>query len=602
MSDKKRILFCGEASVLPTGFSTYYRELLPRLVKTGKYEIAELSRYIRQDHPEMQKFVDGRWKYYGILPMNEEEARIYGQPCHRPRTKGALTNQFGEYKFDSISADFKQDITVSISDWWMDEYIEVNPFRPWFKWCWMPTVDAGCCQHEEWIKTYESCDLIMTYADFGIHTLKQQSLKMRIFPQPMRPGVDLNIFKPMIKNEVREEFLLQKDFPIIGMIARNQSRKLYPDLIDAFALMKNKYKGEERIDKAVLLLHTCWPDNAYSYDYPRHIMRLQAYPWMPNYFKGIKDSVLQTLHCHNPKCGKISVCHAMLLYERPIKNGMILMPCMWCGEQSATCPTTAGGFTREQLAKVYNLLDLLVQCTICEGDGMVLQEAKSCKVPTLAVDYSAMREKGRFPNDYIHLKNKSEKDYTCHLGGDVIKVQRYYYEPETSCMRALPDIEDLATKMRDIITDDAKRKQMSEDARKCVELNYDWEKLAKQWEFVLDNIKIKDRSQTWDSPIIVRSTAPAPSINISLEGEAFIEWLYLNVLKYPNVDPDGAKMWLAHLQNGITREQLYQHFCQIATQSTDSENARQKVRAAVAAQKGEKVIIEGQSESENQWI
>jgi hypothetical protein len=38
---KKRILFVGEASFLSTGFSNYYRELLPRLHATGKYEIGD---------------------------------------------------------------------------------------------------------------------------------------------------------------------------------------------------------------------------------------------------------------------------------------------------------------------------------------------------------------------------------------------------------------------------------------------------------------------------------------------------------------------------------------------------------------------------------
>ena len=51
---KKRILFIGEASFLNTGFSTYYRELLPRLAATGKYEIAELGSYAQQSDTRVQ--------------------------------------------------------------------------------------------------------------------------------------------------------------------------------------------------------------------------------------------------------------------------------------------------------------------------------------------------------------------------------------------------------------------------------------------------------------------------------------------------------------------------------------------------------------------
>lgn len=70
---KKRILFVGEASFLNTGFSTYYRELLPRLVATGKYEIAEFGSYARQDDPQVASFIRGRWKFYGNNPMTPEE-------------------------------------------------------------------------------------------------------------------------------------------------------------------------------------------------------------------------------------------------------------------------------------------------------------------------------------------------------------------------------------------------------------------------------------------------------------------------------------------------------------------------------------------------
>jgi len=61
--EKKRILFCGEASFLNTGFSTYYRELIPRLVATGKYEIAEMGSYAHQQDPRVNDFVKNRWKF-----------------------------------------------------------------------------------------------------------------------------------------------------------------------------------------------------------------------------------------------------------------------------------------------------------------------------------------------------------------------------------------------------------------------------------------------------------------------------------------------------------------------------------------------------------
>ena len=586
MNYKKRILFVGEASFLNTGFSTYYRELLPRLVATGKYEIAELGSYARQDDARVQEFIAGRWRFYGVMPMTAEENHVFQQLNPNPRTRGQNTNQFGEHKFAYAVADFKPDIVIDIRDWWMLEFQERNIFRPWYKWLVMPTVDAEP-QQEEWIQTYENANMVLAYSDYGIHTLRRQSAmatngkqKMKIFPKPMRPGVDIDAFKPLDKKAIREHWNLAADIPIIGTVMRNQSRKLYPDLIDAFALMKNKYKGETQVDKAILMIHSCWPDNVYSYDYPRHIARLDRYEWMPNHKKGIRGDVLQSLYCHD--CKQASMTFAANLWGRPLQDGRIKMPCCYCGKTEASPPNTSVGFGREDLAKLYNLMDVYVQCSICEGDGMPIQEAKACGVPTLVVDYTAMREKGRYP-DYPHfeLAGVTEENYTCHHGGDVINVDRYYYEPETSCKRALPDIADLALKMRNLINDKVNLEQLGRDARKCVEDNYDWNKLWHQWEFVLDNIKILDRSETWDSPVSEIDTVVSIPVPSNLSDEQYVDWLYLNVLKYPTVDTEGAKMWVSNLQQGITREQLMQQFVNIGNQQSSATKLRDKVRLEI---------------------
>lgn len=588
---KKRILFVGEASFLNTGFSTYYRELLPRLVATGKYEIAELGSYAQQSDPRVQDFIKGRWKFYGVMPMTQEEGQAFNQPCPHPRARGQNTNQFGEYKYNHVLADFKPDIVIDIRDWWMLEYQERSVFRPWYKWLVMPTVDAEP-QAEEWISTYENANMVLAYSDYGIHTLRRQSTlmptgrrKMRVFPKAMRPGVDLETFTPMDKKSVREWWNLNKSMPIIGTVMRNQSRKLYPDLIDGFARMKAKYKGHEAADKAVLLIHSAWPDNVHSYDYPRHVMRLEAYDWMEYHEKGIRGSVLQTMYCH--ACKEPSVTSAMNLWNKSLQEGRIKLPCPHCGKIEASPPTTNVGFDRESLAKLYNIMDLYVQCSICEGDGMPIQEAKACGVPTLATDYTAMREKGRYP-DYSHFEELGfdSNTYTCHKGGDVIDVGRYYYEPETSCKRAHPDIENLADKMFALISNPERLATLSREARQCTIDNYDWNVMWKQWEYVLDNIKPLDRAETWDSPITQTDDIKPIPVPAGLTNEAYVEWLYLNVLKYPVVDPQGAKTWIQHLQLGITREQLMQQFVAIGNQQADGSKMRDRIRREVAQMTG----------------
>ena len=582
---KKRILFVGEASFLSTGFSTYYRELLPRLAATGKYEIAELGCYADGTDPRVESFIQGRWKFYSAKPANEQEHHVFVQPCPHPRAQGQNTNQFGEWKFDAVVADFKPDIVIDIRDWWMLEFQERSVFRPWFKWVVMPTVDAEP-QREEWMATYENADMVLAYSDYGVHALKRQSMRARVFPTPMRPGVDTKTFRPMDRREVAEHFGINPDIPVVGTVMRNQSRKLYPDLIDAFAIMKKKYEGHKRIDDSILLIHSTWPDNAHSFDYPRHIMRLQSYEWVDYHWKGIKDCVMQSVMCHN--CGAKGVTFAVNLYgrqpERIGDSAAILMPCTNCGQKTATAPTTGGGYSREDLAKLYNLMDLYIQCSICEGDGMPIQEAKACGVPTLVPAYTAMREKGEFPKDYVHFDKLSidEGKYSCHLGGDIIKIGRFYEEPETACKRAHPSREHMADQMAKYLMDEDARKQLADDAVRCVETNYDWDKIWRKWEMVIDGIKPKDRSSTWDSPIEISEGVEAKEIPEGLDDGQYVEWLYTEVLGYPRTDPQGAEMWLKYLQQGVDRNALLQQFLQIGNSQSDAGNARQRIRAQVA--------------------
>ena len=600
MEPKKRILFVGEASFLNTGFATYYRELIPRLAATGKYEIAELGSYVNQNDPRITEFINGRWKFYAAMPMTQQEHQVFQQPCAHPRARGQNTNQFGEWKFDGVCADFQPDIVIDIRDWWMLEFQERSVFRDWYKWIVMPTVDAEP-QMEEWISTYENANIVLCYSDYGIHVLKRQTAnvatktgmrpKMKIFPKPMRPGVDLSIFKPEDKGAAKENFNLNKNNVVIGAVMRNQSRKLYPDLIDAFARMKKKYKGEEAVDKAVLLIHSSWPDNQHSYDYPRHIMRLESYSWMTNSYSGIRGDILQSMKC--AACQETSVTFAMHLWGRPLQEGRVKMPCPHCGAQECSPPNTSVGYTREELASLYNAMDIYVQCSICEGDGMPIQEAKACGTPTLVMNYTAMAEKGRFPYEYTHFSENGTlaKDYSCNLGGEVIDVERYYYEAETSCKRALPDIDDLADKLRTWVNDQALRQVISAEARKCTEQNYNWDELWKQWEFVLDSVKSLDRSQTWDSPVQeIEKVLPQPIPN-GLSDERFIDWLYTDILKYPAIDPNGARMWMQHLVAGVSREQLLNQFVAIGNSQSDGSKRREELRGLMAQQKSPKPKI-----------
>ena len=140
MNRKPRILWCGESSFLNTGYGVYARELLSRLYKTGKYEIAELGCYgLVQD----ERASSIPWRFYGNLPQsdNAQEIDYYNS---------VATYQFGEWRFEDVLLDFKPDIVCDIRDWWMTEYQQRSPYRDFYHWMLMPTIDSAP-QQEEWL-------------------------------------------------------------------------------------------------------------------------------------------------------------------------------------------------------------------------------------------------------------------------------------------------------------------------------------------------------------------------------------------------------------------------------------------------------------------
>jgi len=598
---KKRILFVGEASCLNTGFSNIYRELLPRLAATGKYEIAEFASYIADGDPRATAFVKGRWRFYGNEPTTPQEREEFNQPD--PAQPGQNTNQFGRWKFDKVLSDFRPDIVIDIRDWWMVAFQERSPFRKYFSWLVMPTVDS-IPQKEEWIATYNSATYVMAYSDFGIDSLRKSSPRLelrfdppgregfigidkvpgKLHPKPLRPGVDLKTFCPRSEEEkgkLKQKWGIKPDIPIILLVQRNQARKRISEVITAFAAMKKLHPDDHFIQKSILVMHTAWPDNLLSIDFPRAVSRIQTgYHGVPVARKGIIREVNSTFMCHNQQCGDVFIAPSINLRQ------MHVITCTKCGQQTARTPTTSFGMTREQLSEVYGMADLMVQMSIAEGCGMPVQEAKACGVPVLVTNYAAIAEKGHIPETYDHI---DKKNYTAHLGGEIMKVATLYEEPETTCWRALTSMEDCTEKMASLIGDRERLAQMGKDARKCAEINYDWNKNWKEWEFILDHITPIDRDTTWDKDVdLIKIDTSRPEENCS--NDDFVVWCYLKLLGYKNehdVDEEGRRNWIqkltVELSRGIPAKQTRDEIMAYFRNQAEAQNVVERLRAGKKA-------------------
>jgi glycosyltransferase involved in cell wall biosynthesis len=477
---RKKILFVNEASYLSTGFSVYGKELLTRLHKKNKYEIAELGAYAEEGDYRNQTVP---WKFYPNKPHSQNEAENQAYNSRQ-------TNPFGEWRFEKTCLEFQPHIVADIRDWWMIEYQERSPFKPYYKWLLMPTVDSAP-QDDQWLATYMKADAVLTYSDFGYQTLSKESSDLIKLQGVAPPGTNLEDFPLVINKEANKEAAnLPANLIVIGTVMRNQERKLYPDLMEAFA-MYLKDAPEELSKRTVLYLHTGYPDLGWN---------------LPKYLKefGIASKTLFTYICHD--CG--ATFPSFYQDARTI--------CKSCGHYSASLPSVQVGVSRAELGKIMGLFDIYVQYAVCEGFGMPQIEAAATGAHCLAVDYSAM------------------SDILRKINGTPIKVQRMFYDPKTHARRALPDNKDLVKQIYKILNlspEESKNRRIA--ARKAIEEHYSWDKTAEVWENCIDNIEVLPHERSWGASS--RVSQPAQEVPDGLTNDEFVRWSIMNIAGRPEL-------------------------------------------------------------------
>jgi glycosyltransferase involved in cell wall biosynthesis len=495
---KKRILFCSEATFLNTGYATYTREILNYLNSTGKYEIAEMSAYGEENDPRASNIP---WKFYGVMPPKNASEEI------KKQYSSVATYQFGEFIFEKVCLDFKPDVVCDIRDFWMLDFVERSPYRPLFKWCIMPTVDAKP-QARQWIATYQSADACLTYSDWAGDVLKDQSGGKINYLGSSPPSAHPAYHPIEDKVALKSEFKIDLTTKIIGTVMRNQRRKLYPDLFCAFRKFLDKVDNKHDY---MLYCHTSYPD--LGWNIPE---LLQEY--------NLSSYVLFTYVCRETKKPFASL----------FKGAMTQSP--FTGKYGATLANVKNGLSYENLAKVINLFDLYVQYANCEGFGLPQVEAAACAVPVAGTDYSAMESVLR------------------QLDGIPIKPKALYKELETGCLRAVPDNDLAAEKFLEFFNKPpSERKKMGEKCRENFLEHFQWDKSGKKWEDYFDSIEIQPEELTWKSPPRIHN--PKPKLTkekiSQMTHKDLARWLILNVLG----EPDKVN---SYMEARLTRDLMYQ--------------------------------------------
>ncbi|MCI0559296.1 MAG: glycosyltransferase, partial [Nitrososphaera sp.] len=574
---KPKILFVNEASFLRTGFSTYGWQVLKRLQATGRYEIVELASYVMQSDPRWKDPKWGiSWRYYGCVPeQNDQEAqRIYQQNYHY--------GQFGSIKFDEVLLKEKPDIVIDIRDRWMaSEWQLKSPYRKFFTYIYMPCVDSHPPQ-PDWIKDYQATDYIVGYSWYAKHILEREGIKCYgVF----NPAVDTSIFNT---NKPRKEALARWGLkptakPILGVF-RNQKRKLLPELIYSYVILKNEYPDAYK--DSCLWVHTSWPDVGFNID---HVMSWAMQGRVPeaDVHGKIKEKkykiplrpadVMFSYICY--KCGHTFVSPYVVKgkdaivrnletgKERVEKLSCELIPCQKCGQKSAHMPNTQHGFTPEDFTDVYRAAWAFVQPSIAGADEMPMNEAKACGVPTLAPTHAAMHEK-------VEKTNYCEDDRW--KGGLPVEIAAMFTEAETMQQRCYFDKHSLVKQLNKVLSNDELRNRLSDEAVEVTKKYYDWNDTAVKWDNLLWNVvEVDTTTKSWDIPAQLKEYGSYTIPTVSeMDDASFVKWCYKHFLKVEEPDTQGFENWMIDMSRGRDRANIADYFKQQADKHNEKELRR----------------------------
>ena len=503
---KKRILFCSEATFLNTGYATYTREILNYLHGTGKYEIAEMGSYGEMNDARAK---DIPWKYYGVVPNQNSEPKA---PQEQLEVYNSVpTNQFGEWIFEHVCLDFLPDIVCDIRDFWMLDFAERSPFRPYFKWAVMPTVDAAP-QARQWIATYSGADACFTYSDWAGGVLEDQSGGKINYLGSAPPSAHPAYSPVKDKKAHKVSMGINPEYKVIGTVMRNQRRKLYPDLFIAF----RKFLDNAKSKNYYLYCHTSYPD--LGWDIPELLQQHE-----------LSSHVLFTYICAQTNKPFVST----------FKGAVAQSP--YSGRWGSKLSNVKNGLSYEDLSRVMNCFDLYTQYANCEGFGLPQVEAAACGVPVCGTDYSAMESVLR------------------KLEGYPIKPKSLYKELETGCYRAVPDNDLAAEYFLDFFENksEEERVEIGNVTRKNFEKYYQWHLSGSKWENYFDSVEIQPFEKTWGSPANIQSPQEKIEIQQGTSSKQLAKWLIANVLR----DPSKLN---SYFEFRLTRDLTYQS----ATNST----------------------------------
>lgn len=360
-----------------TGFGTVTRQVLCGLKELGGFEVASIG-WGHDGWPHDRQH----------LPFDIYPSR--GQPFGMDSARRAI-------------AGFRPDVFVGFGDLWMIDWMRdlLDGNQPFKSLAYFP-ID-GDPFPPAWKLIVEAVDLAATCSTYGQRVVEEACPDLAI--EMIYHGVDTSVFRPLEEAEGYKEKHGLKDKFVVGCVARNQPRKHFPILIDAFATFCSTKPD------AMLYLHTD-PDD-------------------------IGWDILDLLR----------------------RAGIADRTCI--SRQAAV----DDGVDDIRLNEIYNLFDVMALPSASEGFGLPILEAMAAGVPVVTTDHAAGVElvRGR---------------------GELVDVQVFSTVGRFNLRHAIPDVDDLVSKLDLLYYDAAHRSRCAREGLAFAQ-TLDWKPIVEQWAQVL---------------------------------------------------------------------------------------------------------------------
>lgn len=534
---RHRILLQTNPIWLKTGLAENAKTLLKHLYKTGKYDIALFATQgTPVNHPLL---ASSPWPTFGCIPNDQN---LINQINADPNL--ARDASYGSLQIDEVIKQWKPTIWIGSDDCW--SYSLANyADKPWFNRINSVhhiTIDSVPVLEQAYEQAKRS-KVYLTWAKFAAREMqaegKRRGLDMS-HVSSIYGAMDTAAFSPITaveKANLRRQFGIPDDTVIFLFVGRNQLRKSYLAVLEAYA----RFKKDHPNVKSALHFHTSFSEKGQGWDLPKRAAECGVSP----------QEMLCTYVCKT--CGSWFVA----------PYGGEDLDCPACGtKKSIVTANIINGVPADQMRLVYGLSDACVSAFTSGGQEYHNVQSLLCGKTLACTNYSC-------GEDFCTEETK----------GFVTPLRWHpYHEQGTNFTKAATDVGDITAFMRSFVrTPKAAIEAAGQRGRAWAVKTFGIEAIGAQWERLFDAMPIPDWT-TIDvtKPAAKNETFPMPTMTDNTE---WVKTLYREILLMVVTDQDeGLRHWEEKLRGGMPRQAIFDYFIGIAKQ----EN--QKNGHSIAAQ------------------